>query len=276
MKSLSFCTSSAYVLLFFGALCHCVQHASLPYLMILRLFCPPESSKHRLVFDVGGNKGYTLPRYAFLYSNLDVALVKESIKHLQSKTHYWFDNAGFEIHVFEPTRSAFTVLKELKTAVPLFNETLHLHRIGVSDKEGNENFYIPYNNIGDEGGAMSAVGKLPGLPTALVESVPISTLDIFYQNNIKPRMGDSQRIEFIKVDTEGFDALVIKGMKALLQKRLVRAFEWVLSLFTVHPPVLATLLGVWVWLALTWRRRPGTLGARAARGGCSATAYLAS
>lgn len=194
------------------------------YLSYMTYMCPPESDDHRLVFDVGGNKGYTLPRYGFIFGNLDLALVKHNIKHLISKTNYWYSPHGLEVHVFEPTSSAFKVLQTLQEALPFFH-SLYLHNFGVSESNGNTTFYIPYNNIGDEGGAMSAVGRIPSLPTHLKEEVSIVKLDDFYFSRIQPRLG-SVRIEYIKIDVEGFDSYVVRGMKSLLEKRIVRAFEF--------------------------------------------------
>ncbi len=103
------------------------------------------------MIDVGGNKGYSLPRYGLIWGNLDVSLVRKSIRHYQNKTALWIESA-LQLHVFEPTRSAFDILEHLTNEIPM--DGVFLHKFGVSDIEGNFTFSTPYASVGDEGAHM--------------------------------------------------------------------------------------------------------------------------
>jgi FkbM family methyltransferase len=191
------------------------------YLSYLSLVCPPANGMAVYVLDVGGNKGYSLPRYGFVWGNFDVAVVKHQIKQLQDKTHMWHQGRDLQVHVFEPTQSAVDVLTALQESLPFYK--FHLHHVGVSDFVGESTFYTPYLNVGDEGAAM---GKQPGLPTVIQETVPIVTLDSFYEK-LTSGQGTIPKIEFIKIDVEGFEPLVIRGMSEfILRNHLVKAFEF--------------------------------------------------
>lgn len=189
------------------------------YLIDIASRCPVPAGQPRMVLDVGGNKGYSLPRYGLIWGNLDVSLVRKSIGHYQDKSAMWFGNA-LELHVFEPTRSAFEILEHLTSEIPM--DGIFLHNLGVSEIEGNFTFSTPYDNAGDEGAHMGHTKNLPEEGPS--ETVKVVTLDAWYQGTWQH--GYPGRIPYVKIDTEGFDALVVRGMTGLLAGGKIEAFEF--------------------------------------------------
>lgn len=190
------------------------------YLLYLASICPPRTQGKRIVLDVGGNKGYSLPRYGFLWGNLDHAMVLHHVQNLIPKTNMWREDHGLEVHVFEPSSSAYSVLSALKDSLPFYR--LFLHHMAVSSEEGFAELIIPHDNVGDEGGAIAVEGKIPGLPVHSKEIINVTTLDRFYSKTFH----DNELIEYIKIDVEGFESHVIRGMEQILSRKLVKAFEF--------------------------------------------------
>jgi FkbM family methyltransferase len=190
------------------------------YLLALAGMCTPPLNSKRLVLEVGGNKGYAIPRYNFIWGNLDVQLVMDTIKILQWKTIMWRENL-LTVEVFEPTQSAINVLQHLVKHVPSL-KGVNINHKGVSDEDGQATFYTPYTNVGDEGAHMGHTASLPeGGPT---DTVQIVRLDTFMAQ--KYPGGFPGPIVFVKVDTEGFDAAVVRGMSKLLETHSVWAFQF--------------------------------------------------
>lgn len=190
------------------------------YLIQIASACPVPPDKRRLVLEVGGNKGYAIPRYNFLWGNMDNQLVFDSIKHLQSKTHMFRENL-LTVEVFEPTKSAINVLSTLLGKLPsLLGVTIN--QMGVSDEDGEATFYTPYANVGDEGAHMGRTRSIP--EEGPKETVKIVQLDTFLDQ--KYPSGFPGPIVYVKIDTEGFDALCVRGMKRSLEKGLIWAFQF--------------------------------------------------
>lgn len=191
------------------------------YLVQYAAMCPPRRGP-RVVIDVGGNKGYSLPRYGLLFGNLDFAMVRDAIGGMTSnKTAMWRDDE-LEVHVFEPTSSAVSVLRTLISRLPYYR--IKLNAVGVSDKVGTATFRVPFQNVGDEGGTM---GIVPGRrQEGPIETVPITTLDEYASKQLPPKKGG---ISYVKSDVEGFDAFVVRGMEGLLRSHRVDAFEFEFS-----------------------------------------------
>ena len=190
------------------------------YLLYLASLCPPRAQGRRIVLDIGGNKGYSLPRYGFLWGNLDHAIVLHHVQNLIPKTNMWREDHGLEVHVFEPSSSAYSVLSALKNSLPFYR--LFLHRTAVSSEEGSTELVIPYDNVGDEGGAIAVEGRIPGLPVHSTETINVTTLDSFYSQTYQ----ENEVVEYVKIDVEGFESHVIRGMEHVLSKKLVKAFEF--------------------------------------------------
>eukprot|EP00960_Hanusia_phi_P061480 764855-Hanusia_phi.AAC.1 len=194
------------------------DHNDVAYLMSIRLGCPPEGGP-RVVIDVGANKGYSLLRYGFLWGNLHFEEIRHHVKHLQWRSNMYESNK-LVLYALEPTKSALVVLNELRRKTEAYYP-FNLHGIGLSDHAGVAKFRTPYKNVGDEGPTM---GYVPGRSEVLQEEVNITTLDIFWDREIRPKYPG--KITYIKIDVEGFDAYVIRGMKSLLKAGHVLAFEF--------------------------------------------------
>ena len=134
-------------------------------------------SKPSILLDIGSNKGDWTGK-ALEYS------LKNSNE--------------INIHAFEP--SSFT--RDLLSSRFAENKNIKVLDFALSNEEGVSEFYI-----GSEGGGTNSLHKISGQQ---VESVKISTLDSYLKENY------IHQVSFAKIDTEGFDALVLDGGKQSL------------------------------------------------------------
>jgi FkbM family methyltransferase len=118
-----------------------------------------------------------------------------------------------EIHAFEPASATFSKLSQTPEA-----ETLHLHAMGLSHTPGTAEIYIPEKECMHEHSSMYADvhRHLHERVQHQTETVKLDTLDAFC---------DHQRIEkvdFLKIDTEGHELCVLQGAEKLLQEDRIR------------------------------------------------------
>lgn len=138
-----------------------------------------------IVFDVGANKGdYT-----------------ESALKLAN-----FHQIEIEIHVFEPQVFNFNLLKNKFGHL----KNVHLNNIALSDKEGDITIYKE-----SEGSALGSLYKRNffkemGVPI-LEEIIQISTAESYIKQK------HISKIDFLKIDVEGNELKVIKGLGIFLQ-----------------------------------------------------------
>ena len=104
---------------------------------------------------------------------------------------------GIELHAFEPNPLFFG---ELKSSVGK-TKKVHLNNFGLGDIDGD----FEYGGYGGE-----SIGKQVEHPTET--SVKIKRLDDYVKDhNIK-------KIDFLKIDTEGYEAKVLAGGKETIKK----------------------------------------------------------
>lgn len=104
-----------------------------------------------------------------------------------------------EYHLFEPYQPCYERLEESIKDKP----NVKLNKYGLADKMGRGDFYGAYMITGSE---------QDGKPTGKTGEVELKTLDWYVkENNIK-------RIDYLKIDTEGFDYKVLLGAKKALKK----------------------------------------------------------
>jgi len=105
-----------------------------------------------------------------------------------------------EVYAFEPTPSAFRQLKGMESGQTRF----HAIETAVSNLDGTTTFYLEGER--SERNSLSRKGLYDPKP----HQVKVTTLDTFTQ--------DLTRVDFIKVDTEGFEREVFEGMQQTLKR----------------------------------------------------------
>jgi FkbM family methyltransferase len=117
------------------------------------------------------------------------------------------------IHCFEPNPVTYARLTRNISLNPMRN--LHPHQLGLGDWEGTAR--VVSNNDTNSGAASLAEGQ----------GTLITTLDRFCEEH------KIQRIDFMKVDVEGFEPRLLKGGRRSLER-----FQPMMQ-FELNPPVLA-------------------------------------
>ena len=129
-------------------------------------------------------------------------------------------HAGARVHAFEAQRALIEYLIR-SAALNGYEERIAVTHAALSDREdGFDDFFL------------TADPALLGVPSLLphdwlrggtVERVPVTTLDAYAQRH------DVVRIDVIKLDVEGAESLVLRGMRAVLERcrpRLVALEAW--------------------------------------------------
>lgn len=116
-----------------------------------------------------------------------------------------------EVYSFEPNPQTFREIRK--------NKNVHAFNVALGDKKGQVAFLID-GSIGGNfiKGSSSSAGK-----TEI--QVPVTTIDSFISENHIPR------VDFIKIDTEGFEREVINGAKDTIRK-----FKPIISMSGYHKP----------------------------------------
>lgn len=111
------------------------------------------------------------------------------------------------IHAFEPTRRTFETLK--KNASPYKN--IFCHNLGLGDEAAVKRIYFSAHSTSgsafEDGGVAGSDGR-----TDLSEEVKITTIDDFVRQN------DIPRVDFIKIDTEGYERKILAGAKETIKR----------------------------------------------------------
>jgi FkbM family methyltransferase len=117
-----------------------------------------------------------------------------------------------EVHCFEPTKSIYLKLKR-----KFQSENVYINNIALSDKNGKRTFYE--NAVGHSFNSFYkiAVDKKPKLKA---ESISTATLDDYCK---RKKIG---HIDFVKIDTEGAELLVLAGAKKMLSKRAIDIIQF--------------------------------------------------
>ena len=108
----------------------------------------------------------------------------------------WYPTAT--VHCFEPVAATFEVLRRRVSGMP----RLHAHHVGLGESVGEQTIAVSADPL------MSRIGSTDGQRT---ERIRVDTVDEFC------RRSGIQRIDYLKIDTEGQDLSVLKGADCLLR-----------------------------------------------------------
>jgi FkbM family methyltransferase len=158
----------------------------------LRDFLKSKISGDPTIFDVGANLG--------LYSTL--------------VSEFFFSG---ERHLFEPNPLCFEKLKEIFVG----DENLKMNNIALGAESGTAELFVDSQNetTGHASLEKEAIG-LHGYEKLISKEVKVSTLDEYCK---KHKIG---KIDFLKIDTEGFELEVLKGGGDLLTNGAIKIIQF--------------------------------------------------
>jgi FkbM family methyltransferase len=109
-----------------------------------------------------------------------------------------------EIHAFEPEP---TLAKRLTDRIgTLTHNNVTVHQIGLSDRSGVQTYY--FDAEGRNSGVGSFIGSHVGAPAS--KQLPLARGDDLFA---------SRTVDFVKLDVEGFESRVLKGMRETLNSQ---------------------------------------------------------
>lgn len=146
-----------------------------------------------VIFDVGANAGD--------YAAVVIAALDDPV-----------------IHCFEPSQTAFGLLQERFPRTP----GVHLHDFGLGAEEGTLTLYAD-----EPGSGMGSIYQRRldhfGIDMHAVEEVRIARLDMFCAEN------RIERIDFLKIDTEGHELSVLQSAGDMLVPEQIGAIQFELG-----------------------------------------------
>jgi FkbM family methyltransferase len=139
---------------------------------------------------------------------------------------YWmlYRCPGIEVHLFEPNPISLSVAEEAKRRNSL--QRLHLHEVGLSDERAR----LPLH-LGREDSGHATFGPHPVLGAGpSTEAVLLSFDEWLDEQRIAP---PAQPEWLAKVDVEGLELSVLRGMRRALEARAFRALAIELNEYTL-------------------------------------------
>ena len=160
-------------------------------------------------FDQTGEKNFIKTISSSLKLTLDIGA------NTGKYTQLILDETKSNVISFEPLKEAF---KDLKNIEKVYPERLKAFNYAVGDK--NEYLDLNTSNSKSEKASFSKdTDKLTFYEQEnnIKINTEVITLDSFFKNN--PKLIDEKELDFIKIDTEGFELEVIIGAKNLIEKK---------------------------------------------------------
>lgn len=114
------------------------------------------------------------------------------------------------VHGFEPLRECFDRLEVLKAINPKFN--FAFHNVALGAEQGTLN--IAFDPQGD----MRNATLVPGRESPQSRAVPVWRLDEYIASHIS----SPEKIRFIKIDVEGFEFAVLRGLEKYLETGIAK------------------------------------------------------
>ncbi len=121
-------------------------------------------------------------------------------------------NPNASIHCFEPSQPTFEKLKENVPA------SVACNNFGLGSRNEQKEFFVfdnlaTTNSLYERHGLEDGWGKKPQTKNEIVQ---IRTIDDYCQKN------NIEKIDFLKIDTEGHELEVLKGAKQLLSNKVIK------------------------------------------------------
>jgi FkbM family methyltransferase len=123
-------------------------------------------------------------------------------------------NPACAVYAFEASPRTFVSLQRRFAA----KDNVRLYQIGLGDKEG----YSAFHEYGEESVLSSFVSRelSTGLKAQRLVELELTTFDVFCRDN------GLREVDFVKVDTEGYEMAVLRGMKSSLAERRVSLVQF--------------------------------------------------
>ncbi|MEK7676801.1 MAG: FkbM family methyltransferase [Verrucomicrobiota bacterium] len=117
-------------------------------------------------------------------------------------------------YAFEPSPQTYLSLKSRYKSWP----NVRVFQTGLGDQKGT----LQFHDYGDNSGLSSFLSRegSVGLKAERVIEVPITTLDAFCAEH------SLSHIDFVKVDTEGYEMAVLRGMSSSLGQRRISMIQF--------------------------------------------------
>lgn len=121
--------------------------------------------------------------------------------------------AGFDlVHTFEPIPTSFDRLSRNLKLNPAYSSRIQPHACGVSNAPGSLDFHIDPTSPG----TCKIASATDIAPDAERINVPVVSLDAFCREQA------IDRVDFLKIDVEGFEKFVVEGASEMLGRHAVR------------------------------------------------------
>jgi FkbM family methyltransferase len=148
-------------------------------------------------------------------------------------------NPGMRVYAFEPTPSTYEILKR-NIFLNNLNDRVKTFQFALADKKGTA--VLKYPKSGENDG-LACIGNPLRFKEWVEFEVPVSTVDDFVREQ------GIEKVDLIKVDTEGCELLVLKGAEELIKKChpniLCEYWEPNTKQFGYHPSEILKLLIPW-------------------------------
>lgn len=128
---------------------------------------------------------------------------------------------NLEVHCFEPSISTFNEL-ERRLNKNEYKGKLFLNNYGLSDSEDEKELYIYTNTGGSNSIYFNEQYVMHSKKENEVkkEKIHLSTLDMYVKKN------DIKKIDFLKIDVEGHEYMVLLGAQMSLSKGIIRRLQF--------------------------------------------------